>query len=112
MPETKTFENASDAQPANGGPRTVPPFHVVLLDDSEHTHEYVVDMICRIFGHPRELAAEMAAEVDSSGRAIVDTTTLERAELKRDQIHGFGADFRVPRCLGSMSAIIQPAGNC
>ena len=35
----------------------------------------------------------------------------ERAELKRDQIHAYGADWRIPHCRGSMSAILQPAGT-
>jgi ATP-dependent Clp protease adaptor protein ClpS len=47
--------------------------------------------------------------VDTEGRAIVCTTSLERAELKRDQIHAFGPDPRIVRCSGSMSAQIEPA---
>ena len=37
------------------------------------------------------------------------TTSLERAELKRDQISAFGRDWRIPRCEGSMTATIEPA---
>ncbi|GMU25084.1 MAG: hypothetical protein AMXMBFR13_51550 [Phycisphaerae bacterium] len=48
-------------------------------------------------------------EVDTNGRVIVDTTTKERAELKRDQIHAYGADVRLERCQGSMRAVIEPA---
>ena len=51
----------------------------------------------------------MAEEVDETGRVIVDTTTMERAELKRDQIHAFGRDWRLPRCEGSMGSFIEPA---
>jgi ATP-dependent Clp protease adaptor protein ClpS len=47
--------------------------------------------------------------VHTTGRVIVTTTNLERAELKRDQIHAFGPDPLVPRCKGSMSAIVEPA---
>jgi ATP-dependent Clp protease adaptor protein ClpS len=47
--------------------------------------------------------------VDTRGRAIVLTTTLEHAELKRDQIHAYGPDPRIPRCKGSMTAEIEPA---
>ncbi len=36
------------------------------------------------------------------------TTTMEHAELKRDQIHSFGKDELIPRCKGSMSATIEP----
>jgi len=99
-------------QRVDSPPRRLPPFHVVLLDDHDHTYEYIIDMLRRVFGHSKEDAYKMASEVDCNGRVIVDTTTLERAELKRDQIHGFGPDFRIPRCMGAMSAILQPAGKC
>ena len=51
----------------------------------------------------------MAKEVDTTGRVIVMTTTMEHAELKRDQIHAFGPDPLLKRCKGSMSAMIEPA---
>jgi ATP-dependent Clp protease adaptor protein ClpS len=51
----------------------------------------------------------MAKEVDTTGRVIVLTTSREHAELKRDQIHAFGADPLLARCKGSMSAMIEPA---
>ena len=60
-------------------------------------------------GQLRQRAFQLATEVDESGRVILDTTTLERAELKRDQIHAFGRDWRVPACEGSMYAQIEPS---
>jgi len=86
-----------------------PPYNVVLLNDDDHSYEYVIRMLGQLFGHPAERAFLMAKEVDSSGRVIVATTSKERAELKRDQIHAFGADPGIPRCKGSMSAEIEPA---
>ncbi len=86
-----------------------PPYHVILLNDDDHTYEYVIGMLRKVFGHPPELAFEMAREVDTQGQVIVDTTTLERAELKRDQIHSFGRDWRIDRCQGSMGAVLEPA---
>jgi len=86
-----------------------PPYHVVLLNDDDHTYEYVIEMLHHLFGYPPEKGFLMAREVDTTGRVIVDTTSKERAELKRDQIHAFGPDARLPRCKGSMSATIEPA---
>ena len=86
-----------------------PPYHVILLNDDDHTYGYVIRMLGQLFGHAEEKAFLMAKEVDSSGRVIVTTTTLEHAELKRDQIHAFGPDHDLPRCKGSMSAVIEPA---
>ena len=90
-------------------PKPIPRFHVILFDDDDHSYEYVIEMLGRLFGHPFERAFLMAEEVDTSGRVIVDTTTLERAEFKRDQIHAFGADPRIDRCKGGMWAVIEPA---
>ncbi len=90
-------------------PRKQPPYNVVLMNDDDHTYAYVVEMLGRLFGHDPGRAFRMAQEVDSSGLVIVDTTTFERAEFKRDQIHAYGADWRLPRCRGSMSATIQAA---
>ncbi len=87
----------------------LPPYNVVLLDDDEHSYEYVIFMLKVIFGHPPEKGYELAKEVDATGRVVVATTHLEEAELKRDQIHAFGPDPLIPRCKGSMSAIVEPA---
>lgn len=89
-------------------PKQQPRYHVILLDDDDHTYDYVVRMLQELFAHPRERGYLLAKRVDASGRVIVLTTTKEHAELKRDQIHAFGADPLIPRCQGSMSAVIEP----
>ncbi len=89
--------------------RHVPQYHVILLDDDDHTYDYVIDMLRKLFGHTAERAYTLACEVDTSGRVIVDTNTLEHVEFKQDQIHSFGRDWRLARCEGSMTAIIEPA---
>jgi ATP-dependent Clp protease adaptor protein ClpS len=86
-----------------------PPYNVILLNDDDHTYEYVIAMLQTLFGYPPEKGYQMAKEVDTTGRVIVMTTTMEHAELKRDQIHAFGPDPRMLRCKGSMSAMIEPA---
>lgn len=102
-------EESGVAAPEKVQPKAAPRWHVVLLDDDDHTYEYVVDMLTRLFGHEARKAYAMAVEVDTVGRSIVETTSLERAELKRDQIHAFGADPRLDRSKGSMSAVLEPA---
>ncbi len=86
-----------------------PPYHVILLNDDDHSFDYVIRMLLALFGHPPDTGFKMAEEVHTKGRVIVDTTSMERAELKRDQIHAFGPDPHIPRCKGSMSAEIEPA---
>lgn len=90
-------------------PRKQPLYHVVLLDDDDHTYDYVVGMLRKLFAMTAEDAFTKACEVDSTKRVILDTTTLERAELKRDQIQSYGRDWRIPRCCGSMTSIIEPS---
>ena len=88
-----------------------PLFHVVLLDDDEHTYDYVIEMLMKIFCHSPEAAFRHAVEVDTDGRTIVLTCEREQAEFGRDQIHAYGADPRMPISKGSMSAVIEPAGT-
>ncbi|REK17258.1 MAG: ATP-dependent Clp protease adaptor ClpS [Planctomycetota bacterium] len=89
-------------------PKRQPKYNVILWDDQEHTVDYVVAMMRKLFGHPIEKGIQIAMQVDGQGRAIVLTTTKEHAELKRDQIHAFGKDDLIAGCKGSMSASIEP----
>jgi ATP-dependent Clp protease adaptor protein ClpS len=86
-----------------------PPYNVILVNDDDHTYEYVVRMLKELFGHPVEKGFKMAEQVDRTGRAVVLTTTREHAELKQDQIHAYGPDPLLDRCQGSMTAEIEPA---
>ena len=89
--------------------RRQPPYHVILLNDDDHSFDYVIRMLKELFGHPEEKGFQMAKEVDTTGRVIVLTTSKEHAELKQEQIHAFGPDPLIPRCAGSMSAVIEAA---
>lgn len=86
-----------------------PPYNVILLNDDDHSFEYVIGMIQTLFGYERTMCERMAMKVHLENRVIVKTTTKEHAEFKRDQIHAFGPDKNIPRCAGSMSAEIEPA---
>jgi ATP-dependent Clp protease adaptor protein ClpS len=88
-----------------------PLYHVILLNDEDHTYDYVVEMLEKIFGMSEATAFGHAVEVDTKGTTILITCELEKAELKRDQIHGYGPDWRLPRSLGSMAALIEPAAG-
>ncbi len=95
--------------PAEPIRRHAPQYHVILHNDDLHTYEYVIRMLVQLFGKTPERAFEHACEVDLSGVTIVETTTLERAELKRDQIKAFGKDPLILTSPGSMFASIEPA---
>jgi ATP-dependent Clp protease adaptor protein ClpS len=90
-------------------PSKLPNYNVILLNDNDHSYEYVIEMLKALFGHSEQQGFRLAEEVDRTGRAIVLTTHKEKAELKRDQIHAYGMDWRVATCQGSMSATVEPA---
>lgn len=90
-------------------PRQEPPWHVILLDDDQHTFRYVVEMLEDIFGHPVELGFKMANEVHESGRVIVATIHKELAELRQEQIHLYQPRHPYSDCKGQMMAVIEPS---
>lgn len=97
------------AKPQPAPPVPEPLWHVILLNDDDHTYEYVIEMLTAIFGLKIETAFQMAKTVDEHGRVIVVTVHKELAELRQEQIHDFGPDPRIPKCPGSMRAEIEPA---
>ncbi|MFN7994050.1 MAG: ATP-dependent Clp protease adaptor ClpS [Bryobacteraceae bacterium] len=88
----------------------VPLYRVVLLDDNDHTYDYVIEMLQKLFIFTLDEAFRHAEEVDRCGRTILITCELQQAEFARDQIHAYGPDWRLPRSKGSMSAVVEPAG--
>jgi len=111
------------SRPAPAGP-AVRPSHVeeieptlehlwrlVLLDDSEHTYEYVIEMLGAIFGYGPSKAFALARLVDTQGRVTLMTAAKAECEAKQSQVHAYGADPRIPTSKGSMSAIVEDAGT-
>ena len=88
-----------------------PLYRVVLLDDNDHTYDYVIEMLQHIFFFSRDQAYRHTEEVDRCGRTVLIVCELGQAEYARDQIQGFGPDRRLPRSVGSMSAVVEPAGG-
>jgi ATP-dependent Clp protease adaptor protein ClpS len=101
LPEKRTREETKT--------KRQPPYNVILLNDDDHTFPYVIHMLKELFAHPEEKGYQLALEVHEKGKVIVCTTSMERAELKRDQIHAFGPDPLLERSAGSMSSFIEPA---
>jgi len=98
-PEKQTIERHSFS----------PLYNVVLLDDDDHTYDYVIEMLQKIFFFSQEQAFRHAEEVDHAGRTVVITCELPQAEFACAQIQGYGPDKRLARSKGSMSAILEPA---
>jgi ATP-dependent Clp protease adaptor protein ClpS len=90
-------------------PRTQPNYHVIIWNDEEHTYDYVIELLMTLFGHPFERAYQITHEVDHAGKGIAWTCHQELAELKRDQILGYGADWRMQNSTCSIRSTIEPA---
>ena len=65
----------------------------MLLNDDEHTFQYVIETLSKVFGYPLEKCYALTEQIHHQGRGIVWSGTLELAELKRDQIRSAGPDF-------------------
>ncbi len=109
--QTKPQKKSKQKPAVKTTPRVekLPPYNVVLLDDNEHTYAYVIEMMRSLFAYPSERGFKIADEVTNTGRVIVITTHRELAELKRDQIHAYGGDWRIAGCQGAMTATVEPA---
>ena len=84
-------------------------YHVIILNDDEHTFDYVIEMLQAVFGFSFPAALSHTMEADATGSSIVQTCGLEEAERKRDQVHAYGPDWRMPNSRGSVSALVEPA---
>jgi ATP-dependent Clp protease adaptor protein ClpS len=89
--------------------RRQPPYHVIILNDDEHTFEYVIELLTKLFGHPLATAEELTLRIHHTGRAIVLTTHREKAELKREQVLAYGPDPRMSISKGPLGCYIEPA---
>lgn len=84
-------------------------YHVIILNDDEHTFDYVIEMLQAVFNMDYAPATARTVEADTTGSAIAFTTNLEEAERKRDRLHADGPDWRMPNSRGWVAALVQPA---
>jgi ATP-dependent Clp protease adaptor protein ClpS len=89
--------------------RRLPPYNVIILNDEDHSFPYVIELLTKLFAHPIETAKELTWRIHTTGRAIVYTTHKEKAELKRDQVLGYGADPLSANSRGPLRCHIEPA---
>ncbi len=86
-----------------------PPYNVIVLNDEEHTFEYVIEMLTKIFQHSLTRAENLTWQIHKTGRAIVLTAHKELAELKCDQVLSYGPDPRMSVSRGPLGCYIEPA---
>jgi ATP-dependent Clp protease adaptor protein ClpS len=109
-PETKPAEKTKRDAKNKNKPQKQPPYNVIIWNDEEHTYEYVIELLMKVFKHDFETAFLITDAVHHQGRGIALTTHKELAELKRDQVLAYGPDWRMPKVSkGSIRATIEPA---
>ncbi len=74
-------------------PKRQPSYAIILHNDDQHTFQYVIDVLMKLFAYPVEKAFVLTNQVHTQGKSLVWSGKLELAELKRDQIRGFGPDM-------------------
>jgi ATP-dependent Clp protease adaptor protein ClpS len=84
-------------------------YHVIILNDEEHTIDYVVEMLQAVIKLSASAALACTLEADRTGSCIVHTCGREEAENERDLIHAYGPDWRMPNSRGPVSALVEPA---
>jgi ATP-dependent Clp protease adaptor protein ClpS len=89
--------------------RLLPPFHVIIANDEDHSMEFVVGVLCKVVGCTVEHAFQLMMEAHNTGRAVVWTGSKEVAELKLEQILTFHETRDDGRKLGPLGCSIEPA---
>jgi ATP-dependent Clp protease adaptor protein ClpS len=89
-----------------------PNYHVVIWNDNEHTPEYVIEMLIRVFSHSAAKAYDITWQIDRLGKGIAGTCHRELAELRREQITTYGADYSIADAQRvSMRATLEPVAE-
>lgn len=89
----------------------LPPYNVVIFNDEDHSFPYVIDLLVKLFRHPKSTAELLTWRIHMRGRAVVYTTHKEKAEFKREQVLSYGADPLVASSKGPLRCVIEPANS-
>lgn len=108
-PIVSTQSAPKSATDARDKTRRQPPYHVIILNDEEHSFDYVIELLTKLFNHSLTTAETLTWRIHNSGRAIVMTTHRELAELKCDQVLSYGPDPRMSTSKGPIGCYIEPA---
>lgn len=93
--------------------KLTPNWNVILVNDEEHTYDYVIALIQEVFKKDKEEAFILTYKIDKTGSAICATCSRERAELYQQQVKAWGADpimlLSHKKSTGSIQCEIEPA---
>jgi ATP-dependent Clp protease adaptor protein ClpS len=102
-PATPLVEPDTDTQP-----RLLPPYHVIIENDDDHSQIFVVLILRKVFGYDDAQAIHLMHTAEQAGEAVVWTGSKEVAELKLDQLRTLH-EHRGDHDLGPVGCRIEPA---
>jgi ATP-dependent Clp protease adaptor protein ClpS len=88
--------------------RRVPPYNVILLNDDDHSMEFVVMVLTKVFSYQLEKCVQLMLQAHTSGRTVIWTGSKEVAELKVEQIRTFH-EMKGAKDIGAVGCEIEPA---
>jgi ATP-dependent Clp protease adaptor protein ClpS len=88
--------------------KRLPPYNVILLNDDDHSMEFVVMVLVKVFSYELEKCVQLMLHAHTTGRAIVWTGAKEVAELKVEQIRTFH-EMKGAKNIGALGCEIEPA---
>ncbi len=96
-PIVRTYNPPPKNKSQAGKPKQLPPYMVVVYNDDDHTFDYVIMALQKVFGYDVQKAFLYAVVIDRTGQANVWSGSKEVAELKKDQLDGIGPDLFGPK---------------
>ncbi len=106
---TTTLPDTKSSTKGENDAKYLPPYNVVILNDEEHTFDYVIELLTKLFRHPLAVAKDLTWAIHNKGLAVVYTTHKEKAELKCEQVLSYGPDPRMEISKGPLRCYIEPA---
>ncbi len=90
--------------------RLLPPYHVLIENDDDHSQLFVILVLRKVFGFDEPAAIRYMHHAEEHGEAVVWTGSKEVAELKLEQLRTFHEKhWQDGRNLGPIRCRIEPA---
>jgi ATP-dependent Clp protease adaptor protein ClpS len=91
-------------------PRLLPPYNVILENDDDHSMDFVVEVLRKVFGFDLTKSIQLMLTAHETGCAVVWTGPKEVAELKAEQMTTFHQIRENDnKDLGPLGVRIEPA---
>jgi len=79
-------EQQQKAKPKKKPPKRQPRYHVILWNDDDHSYDYVVEMMQKLFGHPREKGLQIA---NGKVLALTEESVLRMWDMAAVRLENF-----------------------